>query len=72
MFQAAPRNIVLGEPYMGQFNNHEFNRHHVDRQQRIGVMITKPQPFSVPFSDRRVSPAGPRPPTTFPGWGPKI
>jgi hypothetical protein len=35
-------------------------------------MLTRPQPFSQPFSDRRVSPAGPRPATTFPGWGPKI
>jgi hypothetical protein len=35
-------------------------------------MLTKPQPFPLPFGDRRVTPAGPRPGTTFPGWGPKI
>ncbi len=35
-------------------------------------MLTKPQPFAPPFSDRRLPPVGPRPGTTFPGWGPKI
>lgn len=35
-------------------------------------MTTKPQPFTLPFADRRFPPTGPRPATTFPGWGPKI
>jgi len=62
MFRAIPRNINVVAAYMGQFHRHL----------RIRTMITKPQPFSLPFSDRRVSPTGPRPTTTFPGWGPKI
>lgn len=39
---------------------------------RIRNMTTKPQPFSIPFSDRRFPVTGPRPATTFAGWGPKI
>jgi hypothetical protein len=62
MFRATARNIAPAEPYMVQFH----------RYQRIRTMITKPQPFAQPFADRRVAPAGPRPATTFPGWGPKI
>jgi hypothetical protein len=46
---------------MGQFIRHLRTRN----------MITKPQPFTLPFSDRRIT-QGPRPTTTFPGWGPKI
>jgi hypothetical protein len=45
----------------------QFHRH-----LRIRTMLTKPQPFTHPFSDRRLTPAAPRPSTTFPGWGPKL
>jgi hypothetical protein len=62
MFRTIARNIDVGVTYMGQFHRHL----------RIRTMITKPQPFTLPFSDRRVSPAGPHTVTTFPGWGPKI
>jgi hypothetical protein len=49
-------------PTMLQFHRHLRRR----------TMMTNPQPFAQPFSDRRVAPAGPRPATRFPGWGPKI
>jgi hypothetical protein len=62
VFRVRCRNIAPGGPYMGQFHRHL----------RIRTMITKPQPFSPPFSDRRIAPSVPRPTTTFPGWGPKI
>jgi hypothetical protein len=63
MFRANARNIGAAESYMVQFHRHL----------RIRTMLTKLQPFSPPFSDRRVAPGGaPRPATTFPGWGPKI
>jgi hypothetical protein len=61
-FRVSVRNIDAAVPYMVQFHRHL----------RIRTMLTKPQPFGVPFSDRRLSPGPPRPATTFPGWGPKI
>ncbi len=61
MFRTAARNIAAALTYMGQFIRHLRTRN----------MITKPQPFTLPFSDRRIT-QGPRPTTTFPGWGPKI
>jgi hypothetical protein len=61
-FRAGLRNIDAAVPYMLQFHRHL----------RIRTMLTKPQPFTHPFSDRRLTPAAPRPSTTFPGWGPKL
>jgi hypothetical protein len=61
-FRADVRNIDAAVSYMLQFH----------RSLRIRTMLTKPQPFSLPCSDRRVSPGAPGPTTTFPGWGPKI